>query len=371
MTDNAVLYTGRLDQCAVESIAQFASGAKLRVLERSRAGEWRSLELVWKDLSIRLNEDTYEDPEMLEAVQGVAEWAHDMWAGESTAELTQLLRRLTRSRRRIDMTVEPELDEQGRAQNLIFSLARPTYSIVAYRDALWDPQAQALMEASGEPGPSAALPHAPGAQRRRERTLVQLAARGIEVPDTLALLEGEEEALVTDAQEVARRAALLWALSARADAMPAEQWQSVIDTHGDEGLTEEEAAQLEEPAGSDAARELAGAQREAVWALLWALGRIPAWTFPDRAADSRTLAEYFRGPALSELVRTAALRDMGQLLDARDQTYCLQWASLEAMTEGVEPPAGIQPQVVEERLRALHWVMLDGYAPWEDVSLEA
>jgi len=371
MTDNAVLYTGRLDQCPAEIIAQFATGAKVRVVERGREGEWKSLELVWKDLGIRLHESTYEDPEMLEALQGVAEWAHDMWAGESTAEMTQLLRRLTRSRRRIDVSVEPELDEQGRAESLIFSLARPTFSIVAHRDGLWDPQAHALMEPSGEPGPNAVLPHAPSAQQRRERTLARLAARDIEIPRTLSLLEGEEECLLTDAQEVARRAALLWALSARADGTSEDQWQPVIDAHGDEGLSEEETALLEEPADSERARELAGAQREAVWALLWALGRVPEWSFPDRVCDPRRLAEYFRGAALAELIRTAALRNVGELLDARDQTYCLQWASLEAMTEGVEPPAGIQPEVVEERLRALHWVMLDGYAPWEDVSLEA
>jgi hypothetical protein len=352
-------------------IAQLATGAKVRVIERGGDGAWKSLELVWTDLDIRLSESTYEDPEMLEALQGVAEWAHDMWAGESTAELTQLLRRLTRSRRRIEVSVEPALDEQGRAQSLIFSLAGPTFSIVAYRDALWDPQAHALMEESGEPGPDALLPHTPMAQLRRRRTLTRLAERGIEVPETLALLEGEEESLLTDSQEVARRAALLWALSARADGTPTSQWQPVIDAHGDEGLTEEETALLEEPAESERARELACAQREAVWALLWALGRIPEWSFPDRACDARTLAEYFRGPALAELVRKAALRDVSELLDARDHAYCLQWASLEAMTEGVEPPAGILPQVVEERLRALHWVMLDGYAPWEDVSLEA
>src|SRR3954466_7820400 len=111
MTDNAVLYTGRLEQCSAELIAQFANDAKLQVLERGREGEWKALELVWQDLSIRLKETTYEDPEMLEAVQGMAAWAHDTWAGENAAELTQLLRRLTRSRRRIDVTVEPELDE--------------------------------------------------------------------------------------------------------------------------------------------------------------------------------------------------------------------------------------------------------------------
>ncbi len=71
-----------------------------------------------------------------------------------------------------------------------------------------------------------------------------------------------------------------------------------------------------------------------------------------------------------ELLARAALRPVGEILDCADFHLCCRCASLAALNEGAEPPAGLDAGVLAERHRAFIW-LIEGGGDWDDVAARA
>ena len=118
---------------------------------------------------------------------------------------------------------------------------------------------------------------------------------------------------------------------------------------------------------------------EALWTLLWSVGRVDTLDWPAGMCDVDATLDC--ASELLEIV-TFQLRPKTELLDAQQLTMLIHWAIRQAMLDEKPLPAGLDwrdksewmpiPQsaaagVVARRHRALNW-LLDAEADWDDVD---
>ncbi|HVJ94476.1 MAG TPA: DUF4272 domain-containing protein [Labilithrix sp.] len=115
---------------------------------------------------------------------------------------------------------------------------------------------------------------------------------------------------------------------------------------------------------------------EALWALWWALGYVHELSFPPRSCDLGDVLDRpgvdvpWIGSSTRAFVRSGgALRARDDLLDEADLAYRLHWAVREAQLGRGRLPRSVDPDVVEERHRALNWLLgRHASADWDDVD---
>lgn len=196
---------------------------------------------------------------------------------------------------------------------------------------------------------------------------VSVAAKaGITIPASLPL--PDEGMAVRDATEAVNRLLVLnvvAAVSCGFDRAKALAWLKQEKLDG--LLTPAELAFVENGVGTPQSFQF---KIEAMWALAWALGMVPQLDF-WKDCDSRFAASL---PNLKinqsgrEWHRRAKIRSTVDLIVACDLAYCLHWAVRQAQLEGKPLPARLKPYVVEERRRALEWLLSS--ESWDAVSLD-
>ncbi len=371
MGENAVLYATRVEQCPRTTLRLYAPGANVTVLETCPEGGWKAVAVRWSDLSIVLRDRSFADPELREELENCGLFVQKNWKGPAS-DLMRLLRRIARTRRAISVLVEPDLDEAGRAETLIFSLAAPSYSIVLFRESFVDPDTNYLMYPDGTCDLEAEIPAPESALERRERTRWLLDRRGIDIPATLPLAQADEEALLVDERDAAARALAIWATAVRAEGLERERvLQFVEEAELEDVLSPEERAFLDNPAPSQDDRNKFAWRYECLWALLWALGYVEELDFPVSPCDVRRATAMVSSRPPRDFVENAKLRDVAEILDACDLTYCCHWTGLESQVQVVPPAGRIKPEVAVERLRAFNWLVFEQYADWDDVRTDA
>jgi hypothetical protein len=62
------------------------------------------------------------------------------------------------------------------------------------------------------------------------------------------------------------------------------------------------------------------------------------------------------------------LRPLSELLDSLDLHQRLHWITRQAQADKKAVPAGLEPGVIQERRRALNWLVQFEAAQWDDVD---
>lgn len=111
-------------------------------------------------------------------------------------------------------------------------------------------------------------------------------------------------------------------------------------------------------------------QIEGMWALAWSLGLVLQLDFAKPCADTfvALLPNLKTGESGDGLRTKAKLRSNEEVLAACDLAYCLHWSIRQAQLSGNELPKKVQPYVIEERRRALEWLL--GDAEWYEITLD-
>src|SRR6185436_20065830 len=103
--------------------------------------------------------------------------------------------------------------------------------------------------------------------------------------------------------------------------------------------------------------------------MLWALGRAEdEMRWPRALCKPQELADamFAAGP---RLVGEAALRPAAEIVDAADFVYRLHWVVRDNWLHKLPAVDGVQAGSVQERHRALNWLV--GYGEeWDDVSTD-
>lgn len=102
---------------------------------------------------------------------------------------------------------------------------------------------------------------------------------------------------------------------------------------------------------------------------LWALGYLPALNAPNKIADVAPEVRLIKSRGPAKFASDAKLRSPAELLDQADLHYRLLWAAIELRIKGKSNP-GVNEEIVQERLRALNWLIRYMNQDWDDVTTD-
>ena len=188
--------------------------------------------------------------------------------------------------------------------------------------------------------------------------------------------------------EICRRTLALWVVSLYAEAVPLEEiWSKGVrkdDVWPWTSPLEREFLGTSQP-DADEAQSLVW-RIESAWVLLWALGHIDELDWPIAYCNSdqfaRTMVLAGRDPLSFE--RASELRSVDQLIDAHSLTMRLHWAVNDAYLNHRQIPANLNwlhpsemidaaptliGRLVQERHRALNWLLRQFGEDWDEIEI--
>lgn len=108
---------------------------------------------------------------------------------------------------------------------------------------------------------------------------------------------------------------------------------------------------------------------EGVHVFLWALGYLPKLNPPNQLADVKKEAAILRNLGPKRFIKEAKLRPLGEILDQADLYYRIHWAVLELRLKNQKNPIANE-EIVDERHRALNWLIRYMNQDWDDVTTD-
>lgn len=210
---------------------------------------------------------------------------------------------------------------------------------------------------------------APDAEARRRRTLDRLRAEGISFHPGLMQLPSEEEVPFPAAEAVALRALALVLVACEATGVSNSTVDGLIDIYTPP-FSPAEWRWFEAPARDPGETRDFGWRFESALPLLWSVGLAEAMRRPDSQTQPFEILEPLVRFRREELLARAAFRPAGEIRDSADLHLCYHCASLLALDQGSEPPAGLDSQVLLERHRAFTW-LVGGGGEWDEVAAQA
>jgi hypothetical protein len=111
---------------------------------------------------------------------------------------------------------------------------------------------------------------------------------------------------------------------------------------------------------------------EAMFVLMWAVGLFKRLPFPVRQVANQKIIDKlstFDGSP-RPFIHSLKLRPKSQIMDKSDLIYRLHWATRQARLEGLQPPGGLNPDVVYEWHYAINWIVKYNDADWDDVTAD-
>jgi len=293
---------------------------------------------------------------------------------ERTARLVDWL---LRTRLVMTVQVEPARDNDGRANQVLARLAVGLDAVVLTAGVLFDKRFKLLMAPDGSFDPAAELAPvevvstSPEAEARKARSIARLQSEGVPFINALPVIADEHQVNLRTAQEVARRALALAVISARLDGRDTAEIAGWVEKfHLAEDLSEEEKTYLTSPQVDEQLLMRLAWRAEAALALLWALGQIVTLERPDKFSWVEPLYSLLETPSKQAWLENVKLRPTGEILDALDLHYRYHWAVVDALLQLRLPPAGLNPDVVQQRHYALNWLTGTMAQPWDTVTTD-
>ena len=216
-------------------------------------------------------------------------------------------------------------------------------------------------------------------QARRERSFVRLKEAGVPYMEHLPCEVLDCEAMIRKPEEIARRAAALFAVALYSEVMlsenPDREEALGFVARVDEGyhimdeFTPLERAYLDTPSPEqyDCIQFLW--RYECCAVLLWTLGIIDL-PYPSAICDVPYIARlFFDHKENGTVLGLGEIRDRQEILDEADLTLRYDWACVDARVKGEETPASLDGGVVMERHYAFNWLIgaSDG-AGWDEIQ---
>ncbi|MFD1408851.1 DUF4272 domain-containing protein [Kroppenstedtia eburnea] len=107
---------------------------------------------------------------------------------------------------------------------------------------------------------------------------------------------------------------------------------------------------------------------EALWALLWSLGKIETLGWPSGQSDAEQVGNAVPqlGESTESFIENAEFRPLSEIADQADLMFRLFHGLQRAREENSEAPAGVEPFTVYEWHLALQWIFHDW--EWEEMT---
>jgi len=332
--------------------------------------EWTRVGLRRPDATLILSWLGVEDDGFERQVLGATQLVLQLTRSQPSPRAYELVRKIAGTRQVIGVAAEPNLDAPGareRCDALVTGVARAINGVVLREARLLDPELRVLL-GPGEPDPAATLTILPSALERKQATEAWVGQFGIPIIPDLPAIEADEEVLPREPREVARRAQALWAVVSRANGIERKQAIDLLQQRGLwDAATDEEAEFLLDGEPEQAALATYRGRAEALWALLWTLGRVHELGPPMRRCDPDEVNRLLMLHSAEAFVARASLRETRELLDQADLAYRCHATAALAHKQDVDPPANLDRVVARERHAALFWVLRHMNQPWDAI----
>ncbi len=220
--------------------------------------------------------------------------------------------------------------------------------------------------------PQEALSESQKSRKSENEDLIR--QRGIRVNLHLPCSPDSARITLRSPEEIARRVSVLAIINLLAfDSVSADEATDYLQRyHLWDFVTSGEKDLLNNP--DEEKKRLATWQCEAIWTLLWALGKVPELGFPDQLCQLNDIApaDYPVGPDKDPndfIQAVQSSRSAGEILTARDLYYRLHWTCTDARLSNT-PTDKVHPGVVYERYYALNWLISHQGQEWDEVSCD-
>jgi len=214
------------------------------------------------------------------------------------------------------------------------------------------------------------IPYFESSIKRKERSQSKLKKMDLDPSPTLPMVTADEEVKLRDAKEVARRALCLMAVAAHAegtpdfDAMDFLKKRKVLDS-----ISPKEKEFLDR---DDLTKQEKGSMTwryEALWTMLWALGKVDELGFPDKQSDAKAAIKIVI-ESDDDFIEKAELRDTSEILDQTDLNYRCYWLVRDAI-QNKKQLEKISGSVTYERLYALNWLIQYMRENWDNTVVDS
>lgn len=372
MPDNLAIYTTYTTLVEPEEFARLDPAAKCTPRKDAASLQW--CDLAWPaagtpNLRITLRHFHHQESDFAEHVQGLLGYVLSLAEGNMDSRLWEIYYLVSKARQGFGLEIEPEIDDEI-TPKFITELAAVTCGFVFYGGSLTDPWGRLLLGPGDERG-EGVLYAFNSAKERRERTGGRLATLGLATPDSLPTTLADEEALLRDPQEVARRAMALMGVALRSEGVEQPKVARFLQQRGMvKSLSPAELAFLKLASPDEAQMRKLTWRYEALWTLLWALGHIERLGPPGVQCNAKFAVKLLNEMPLEQFLGQARLRPSAEILDELDFYYRAHWHAVNATQAGKPPHRDLDPDVIYERHYALNWLTNYMYQAWDDVQTD-
>lgn len=206
---------------------------------------------------------------------------------------------------------------------------------------------------------------------RKKRSEALLRSENVPVNEHLPYIESEKEAKTRTKEEIAYRAMSLLVVAAKGEGLEQSMVDTIVKDYGlEKHFSPAEQKFLSNKSPSENDRTQFTWRYEAAWVLLWSLGYVEQLTKPSSVCDVPQAVSFMKDRTAAEFIAQSKLRPMSEILDEADRIYRYHWAVVDARLKKATAPAGLNPDVTQERHYALNWLI--GYMDqeWDDVSTD-
>lgn len=309
------------------------------------------------------------NPALQEHLRGFAGWVHSLSNGEMTKVRYHVLRHIHKVQHHVSLLVHP-------SDMPSFSAWALEANAIAFlpNGFICDPANAVLLSPGGaDDNPDAVVPYPPSAHHRKARTEDLLANRSLKAASSLPPVIAESEAVLRTNAQVAGRIMALFAVAVRAESVASKSPMGSDEILQRLGLAESALSPAEHkflvdrmPTQKDVVKF--GWCYECAYTLAWAVGVIDKLPFPSAICDVELIAQKLLKLGNSGMHDTAQMRPLPELLDCLDLHQRLHWIVRQAQVDKKTVPGSLEPGVVQERHRALNWLVQFDNAAWDEVE---
>lgn len=343
--------------------------------EVDSAGNPAGYTLQWDDVRLQIQVLGGEEAE--DSINGFQLTTDELLGGRRDKKARKIWRRAERMTHAIRCTVEPDWDDDRKAQTIIEAImADFDYALMFANGTVYNENGN-IEVGHDDSKPKYFVDEEDVevetgiAADRKSRSIEQLKRENIPFIKHLPVIHDETLTEIRSLEATAKRAMCLSLIARRADGESyawfqdkVAQYRLQVDVTPDEW----EFAEDEEP--PEYVTIKFSRRLESYWCLLWALGYIDNLSKPTAFANANHAHNILDTRSPDQFLLEAKLRDKTEILDAADLYYRYDWAVLDAELYGKKPPGGLVQDVVYERHYTLNWLRRYNDQAWDDITTD-
>lgn len=332
-------------------------------------------QIEWDDVRLTITPLTEGDSQSL--LDDMQEQVEDWLVGRVDKRARKVRRRVERMICAYRCTVEPDWDDDRKAQTLVQGLmAFYDYAVMFTGTALYNENGNRDVgaehsEAKLWRAEETAETISDEAQKRKQKSIKRLKVENIPTIDHLPAIIDSAQLQPRSVAEITNRALCLWVIAQYAEERSDSVFSARTAQYGlADHFTREEQAFVDqtEPIEQDVIKF---SQRiEACWTLLWAAGYVRQLGKPDHFCDTERITQIIESRSPETIVMDASMRSIDEILDEADLIYRYHWAVMDAELYGKKPPGKLEPAVTYERHYALNWLIRYHALAWDDITTD-